>query len=474
MSLAHYATTRYNWHQVRRCTPMFLSIPLTQTFTVNRLHPELLSYIFLLGQQQQDLDLAKEAEAVAVGEEEDIDGLVVPFALTVSQVSRRWRSVAIDTANLWTKIDFAEGPPYKFSQILLERSKNAPLNISLSLSEGDNKEGIDAVMAMLVPAHSERVSVLGINAISLNQIDWILSRFLTDTDTPPPIVDLQLTEAEASGEQVKISIKPELLPQLIKLAAGIQRLALDGVQLPWGGPMFSNLTHLKIESNPGDVEGARPTEDQFIAILKSSPTLQMLRIADTGIRLDEPAQFDHYKRHTRIEMPALKVLQFDAMPWNQLVFALHIINPPNLVDLFLGEPEDREEDDGTIVDDPHEVVDEAVGSAITRFLRALTVPSSVSNGDVQSPLRALALEALSEEFFGSERLTEILSLVPQLRYLAITEIAFDDDVLNQMHGVWAPHIEASSPNRGVLCPDLRSLTLSHVHSITHEAIYNRK
>src|ERR1700733_14911203 len=123
---------------------------ISDSYAVNCLHPELLSYIFILAQEQQEFDIAETLDDTGGSEVSEFDH-PTPLASVVSQVSRRWRTIALDTANLWTKLDFSDGPPYQYSKILLERSKAAPLNIALSMSAADNQAGIDAVMDLFVP-----------------------------------------------------------------------------------------------------------------------------------------------------------------------------------------------------------------------------------------------------------------------------------------------------------------------------------
>jgi hypothetical protein len=64
------------------------------------------------------------------------------FALSVSQVSRYWREVAMQTPFLWSGIRLfpwrTQGGYYRFLQILLERSQGHPLDIALTLLDYDN------------------------------------------------------------------------------------------------------------------------------------------------------------------------------------------------------------------------------------------------------------------------------------------------------------------------------------------------
>ena len=68
-------------------------------FIANKLPPEVLSYIFLLGVEQAEYELEM-ADSESEDEEEELPHDPVPFNLLVSQVCRRWRTIAINTATL--------------------------------------------------------------------------------------------------------------------------------------------------------------------------------------------------------------------------------------------------------------------------------------------------------------------------------------------------------------------------------------
>lgn len=429
-------------------------------YVVNCLHPELLSHIFILAQEQQETDIAEEMAETEESEASQF-GEVTPIAEIVSQVSKRWRTVALDTANLWTKLDFSDEPPYHYSKLLLERSKGAPLNISLTMSAADNQTGIDAVMNLIVPKHSTRVTTLAIHAISFNQIDWILSRFITDSDELPPLIDLSLYEENETGESVRVSVGPEHLPRLAILTDGIQRLSLAGVQLPWHSRAFSNLTHLRFGKNPSDVEGSRPSEEQFIRFLNSSPQLRLLSIRETGIVMDDPEHPERCLRHPPIEMAALQTIELQEVGWHEISFVLHIIRAPTLTELSICSPESPE---GHGLD----AADDAVVSAIVKFLDTL-VPKGDSTST--SPLEVLTLDAITEDELGSERLSSMLAMVPRLRNLSLVDVAFDDTLLHQMHGVWGLHFDQQE-QRGNLCPHVTWLRISDVFDISDQAIYD--
>ncbi|KAF8312349.1 hypothetical protein DL93DRAFT_2082211 [Clavulina sp. PMI_390] len=460
-------------NQSRRLTP------------INRLPPELLCAIFILGQEAQDEELSQEID----DDDESHASLEiesVPFSVTVSHVCRKWRNMAIDTAQLWTKLDFSEGPPYRWSKMLLERSKTAPLNIVLSLSDSDNKSGIDTVMNMIVPHHSGRVETLGINAISLNQINWILSRFIFDSNVVPPIIDLSLTEAEASSELVAISVDKANLPKLGQMIAGIRRLALSGVQLPWHSPAFSNLTHLTLENTSMDVENACPTEDQFMGILKASPKLQSLTMRDTAIKADVEDHPEWSFKRKPMRMDALTSLGIHSLPWNVMRFVLHVVVPPNLQELHISGVEARLSNDGEILDDDPGAVDLSVMGGVLSFLSLLNAFATIrASGDsedegpvtdTQRPIpytfRILTLDSIVDGPFPQERLIDILRLTPGLERLTLETLDFPDEVLRAMHGVWSVP-NASDPTRSeLICPKLNWLKLSDIASITSDGIYD--
>ncbi|KDQ08325.1 hypothetical protein BOTBODRAFT_191826 [Botryobasidium botryosum FD-172 SS1] len=72
------------------------------------------------GEKHEDRDECASREAT--------QGKALPFNLLVSQVCHRWREVALNTGQLWTRIALSEPPPHERMKLWLVRSGNHPLD----------------------------------------------------------------------------------------------------------------------------------------------------------------------------------------------------------------------------------------------------------------------------------------------------------------------------------------------------------
>ena len=127
--------------------------PLGPTMGVlmNNLPDELIGHIFLAGKclDDEDVKYCIFGRVPLDPDDDSNDGLpgnqMLPFAVNVSHVCREWRRVAISTPNLWTNIalvHFPDRDPLEKLGVYLERSKFAPLDISITqyLSSNDDSD----------------------------------------------------------------------------------------------------------------------------------------------------------------------------------------------------------------------------------------------------------------------------------------------------------------------------------------------
>ena len=63
----------------------------------------------------------------------------VAFPVIVSHVCRRWRTVVLGIPELWTKLQFTGDYNKEQAETCLARSKDAPLNIHIDLSEDEEE-----------------------------------------------------------------------------------------------------------------------------------------------------------------------------------------------------------------------------------------------------------------------------------------------------------------------------------------------
>ena len=303
-------------------------IPPKTGTPVNALPNELLSSIFVLGSEAEELggnDAGDEEEAEE-GASEGEDRRRLPFKVLVSHVCRRWRRVAVETPMLWTFLDFAEGPPFDKSQTWLERSKRCPLDIELdctvdedaSSDESDNHVDESSSNELVPP--EDRVAMPGGPAPTKAKETKSLGRF-SPADLPvvrdlilPHVARWRIFEFMVNDYQIMYGILSALAavpeaPQLQALrlyhygdyrmyshfnpphlkqpfapfcgrAPNLLQVTLWGVHVDWESCAFlRGLEELELAYHPRDV---RPSYETFTRILERSPDLHILTLRASG------------------------------------------------------------------------------------------------------------------------------------------------------------------------------------------------
>lgn len=268
---------------------------------INELPTELLSYIFLLGtagsEEGDDDD----------DDEEDIDGSSASsddddgdddwerdqeFELLISHVCRHWRDVAVGTPALWTSIDFEDGPPYEKSRTYLERSKNAPLELSVDLTlDDDEAEDYPDLGAALDDLHQIMKLVVA-HVSHWRSFELMVSNYrlmhlaltgLSSCAAAPMLEVLQLyhyEDTEEYGEFTPASLKEQNFILFNGNAPKLAHVALWGVHLDWANSHFlSGLCDLELAYHAQDV---RPSYRDFVRILRDSPELITLTLCLSG------------------------------------------------------------------------------------------------------------------------------------------------------------------------------------------------
>lgn len=467
---------------------LHLSLTLSSNHTVNRLHPELLSSIFLIALEQQKIDIVKEETESVASSSTELDLTNHPIPLVVSAVSKYWRDVAHTTARLWSDIDFHDPLPnypytYPFTRILLERSRRALLTVTMTLLDTHDALAVAEMTNIIVPEHVGRVESLTLTAPNIEQVERVLAAFVNHVDAPPPLVELSVAVGNATGEQIDVRSPSARRAQLVNLMNGIRRLSLEGVRFPWKTPAFANLTHLRIASS-SVAPGCRPTEEEFISILHASPELESLIISQAGVQLGEGEDVSSVNQHEPVEMKSLVTLELMEIGWMEMVFLLNVINTPRLRGLRICSPEETYDADGNTLDEEDlDAADDAVCDAVTRFLINAQQPA-VSEEDERSgfgrirrtsTIKSLELESLCHEELGSQRLKEILLEVPNLQALSLIELDFDPDVLSSMQGIWGFTPDPmQGPEPHWICPNVDWLKLQSIEGIEFNDVVQRK
>ena len=99
------------------------------------------------------------------------------FAILCSHVCQYWRAVALNTSQLWCSLDFTGYPSEEWCKVWIERSKNAPLLIDVSHTEGGRElSRAHAILDLILP-HAHRWELFELVTDSYG-IFWLWQREL--------------------------------------------------------------------------------------------------------------------------------------------------------------------------------------------------------------------------------------------------------------------------------------------------------
>lgn len=182
---------------------------------ISRLPPEVLSEVFLV--------LAEQLQAR--------DRFKVDFKwITVAQVCRLWRDIALQHGRLWGKIDVTR--PDR-TRALVDRSKGTPLAVRGSFTDSP------AELPVAFADPSRRYRELHLRAKD-GQLGLNVLQILNSPIHAPSLESLTL---EVSDEHPEYTLPPTVFDYK---APALTRLQLQNVRLEWPTSLFPSLTHLSI------------------------------------------------------------------------------------------------------------------------------------------------------------------------------------------------------------------------------------
>ncbi|KAH8093098.1 hypothetical protein BXZ70DRAFT_950085 [Cristinia sonorae] len=308
-------------------------IPPKDRCIINTLPTELLSHIFVLGLELVDKDVwdieahlneegeesipqnngdpdCEDVESDSKDEDEEVQGGTEPepdWQILVSAVCRRWREVALEIPQLWSKVIFTEKSSLEKAYTYLRRTKGAPLKICIDFTnDSDESHKIwppmisdeDYLMARtkgiisIITTHMKRVAILEVMVKFWRHMSVLLA-FLGSCDGAPMLEVLRLSRHELEDEDDiredghPLSPIPESDKQqdFLLFKGDLPRLrhvALWGVHVDWEKSLFlKNLTMLELSYHEADLA---PSFKAFARILRSSPNLNALTILQSGPR----------------------------------------------------------------------------------------------------------------------------------------------------------------------------------------------
>jgi hypothetical protein len=288
---------------------------------VNSIPPEVLSFIFEIGVRSVDSgwgsyeiahDNADGVTGACSQDEEEARGhdgggpfkladqspFMPPFEVLVSHVCQRWRTVALVTPSLWTKISVSllESVCLERPKTLLERSKSLPIDIEIDCCsqppddcyEEVSFRNLDALISLLVP-HISRWRSIEV-AVSCHKYILVFLSAVSDPSIggAPQLEALKLYDHADVGSHATFA-HYDLIPHF-KLFGGVaprlKTVVLRGVHVDWCQEWLSrgsNISDLELCFHAEDV---RPSWSQFVGIL--TPKLKTLSLWCSG-----PLGFPH-------------------------------------------------------------------------------------------------------------------------------------------------------------------------------------
>ncbi|KAF8437223.1 hypothetical protein L210DRAFT_2361828 [Boletus edulis BED1] len=237
----------------------------------------------------------------------------VPTWVNVSYVSRRWRHVALNCATLWTYL-FITSP--RWTEVLLARSKQAPLKLHVDLDHDDEVIGWGLRSVKPVMNHVERIQDLRLRCTNRDVLSSITSRASC----------LQNLEIICSKDYPNWSWLP-----FGGDTPALRILKLTYCWVPWYSLKLSGLTALKLDNIP--VQFQQHTED-FLATLGCMQDLTYLRLYKalaSATRFLSSAAFHAFQK---FDLPHLSRFEIMAQP-STVVALLSCINIPLKAELNL-------------------------------------------------------------------------------------------------------------------------------------------
>ena len=226
----------------------------------------------------------------------------VPPWVNVSYVCWYWRSVALNCANLWTRLFFL---PLEWMDELLRRSKTAPLVVRIDFYGWESDLGPIRHSLEKALGHMERIQDLWIDCDSSKDILNMIHARLTAA--APLLWSLHLSTYR-DGENHFI-IRNDMLP-----GAGLRRLHLHLCHVDWSSPIFNGLTELSLSYV---VNNATECWDGLLLVLGQLPLLRQLCVDNVlSVDITFEDSFINTRNRAMVSLCQLEKLTLtDPIPW---------------------------------------------------------------------------------------------------------------------------------------------------------------
>ncbi|PPQ71850.1 hypothetical protein CVT24_006942 [Panaeolus cyanescens] len=208
--------------------------------------------------------------------------------VSLGHVCRYWRSVVLNDAKLWSRIDSFTTTPWYDSQ--LERSRNLPLRCRVKGDiTGLSQLESDRIMKAMDHAsrlHSFTFSIFALHHPNFLQATPILKRLY---NTPFPVMKrLTLdicTAAFTHSPDLLLNLPKQNFPELRQL-----HVRYDTLIFSWTLPIFTGLQSLRLDTKAENLPVC--TFGSFLDALERMPLLERMHFNWTCETLEEPETVD--------------------------------------------------------------------------------------------------------------------------------------------------------------------------------------
>ncbi|KAI0669024.1 hypothetical protein C8Q78DRAFT_1080885 [Trametes maxima] len=225
----------------------------------------------------------------------------------LTQICRQWRTVALETANIWRYINVYD-ESMEWLKLLLVRSHNRTLDVGIHRASAAQK-----ALPLLAP-HSHRLRMLSFewpvdfydNTNHNYKMCRAVLRKLYKMDLP------KLEEFRFDFSEDPASARYLMQPYKITglRAPSLDVLYLKQAYVAWNSPLFSQLRVLHLEEIVTLEDPAMHSFDAFLEVIRRcSPRLEELTLS-TGFPLRFPHRVTHHPGPDRVvELPRLRVMR---------------------------------------------------------------------------------------------------------------------------------------------------------------------
>jgi len=338
-----------------------------------------------------------------------------PFTLLISQICRRWRSIALNTRELWSQIRLADLSPSDRITLWLERAKNHSLHIffdrfineddfSLAQSNWRTTQGLD----LLEPKLSQCVDL----TIHLEgqHIEDVLHAFRHATG-PVRLRNLKLISKYRSGKLDSGDWEKE---KMVEMVRDIRVFHLHDCCIHWKYPTFmTQLTELHLSEID---EKDWPDSGEMGAILHACSSLEYLGLNNVGLRA--VANWE-----SPITMPCLRTIGLAYPQWGVFTYLLRVIRAPALINLGIhARPYESSNHTQATLSEFVSSVSQTLRRLHLSFMQETLPPEKIEPLLRRLPhLTTLELTFILEPNYVLTALSTDEDLCPNLEYLCLTE-----------------------------------------------------